>query len=406
MIRVYIFTSTRAEYGLLKPVIRRLSEEKDYCIKLLVSGTHLLPEYGYTIGEIKEDGYADICEIDIQSKKRGAIAVSETMANAIIRFSEFFLKDKPDYLFIDGDRYESLAVAIAAVNNHIPIIHNGGGCTTEGAMDEYYRHAITKMSMLHFTSTPIYRNRIIQMGEDPSRVFAVGSLGIENALHVDLLSKQELSKQLEYRMVKPYAVLTFHPVTLEDDSYRKQVRELIDVLELTPDIDYIVTGANADNGGDEINRLFSEYCSNSKNSVFIKSMGMIRYLSALKYCEFVIGNSSSGLIEAPSFRIPTINIGDRQKGRIKAESIIDCVPESNAILDAIKMARSAKFKNICAKVINPNGDGKTSIRIVKAIKEYDKANRHVIQKSFFNVDLASSTLSTPKDKYDLIGIMH
>lgn len=386
MIKLYISTSTRAEYGLMKPLIKGLSKDKDFSIKLLVSGTHLSQEHGYTVDEIKEDNYADICEIDILSDKSGSISVSETMANAIVRFTDFFSKDKPDYLFIDGDRYESLAVAIAAINCNIPIIHNGGGCTTEGAVDEYYRHAITKMSMLHFTSTQVYRNRIIQMGEHPSRVFAVGSLGIENILHAKLLSREDLSEQINYNLDKSYAILTFHPVTLENCSYRQQIDELIGALDLTTDMDFIITGANADNGGDIINDILQQYCHKRKNAVFIKSLGMLRYLSALKYCEFVIGNSSSGLIEVPSFNIPTINIGNRQKGRIKAESIIDCNPDLHSILEAINLARSVEFKNMCKKVINPNGDGGTSRRIIKAIKEFHDKNGNVIQKAFYDIN--------------------
>lgn len=387
MIKIYISTSTRAEYGLMKPLIKRLSDDKGIYVKLLVSGTHLSKKYGYSVEEINQDGYADIQELNILSDRNDPIGTSETMAKAIIVFSKFFSQDKPDYLMIDGDRYESLAVAIAAINNNVPIIHNGGGCTTEGAADEYYRHAITKMSLLHFTSTEIYRSRIVQMGEDPSRVFAVGSLGIENILNAPLFSKDQLAEQLSFDLNRTYAVLTYHPVTLEDCTYEWQANELLKAISRVADISYIITGANSDSGGDRINEMFRNYCQDSDHAVFVDSLGMLKYLSALKYSEFVIGNSSSGLIEAPSFRIPTINIGDRQKGRIKAESIIDCEPNAESIEQAIRRARSKKFKDKCTKVINPNGDGNTSVRIVNGIKKFHENHGKVIQKQFYDLPI-------------------
>ena len=385
MINISIFTSTRAEYGLIKPLIKRLSEDEEFDVKLLVSGTHLSPRYGYTIDEIIQDNYAGIEKVDILSEGNDSNAISETMANAIVKFSRLFSVEKPDYLFIDGDRYESLAVAIAAVNNNIPIIHNGGGCTTEGAADECYRHAITKMSMLHFTSTYEYRNRIIQMGENPERVHSVGSLGVENVLHAPLLQKMELSKQLEVNLDRKFAIFTYHPVTLEESSCEHQINEILNAMSQKKEYLYIITGANSDIGGEKINELLRMYCKHNDNAVFFDSLGMLRYLSALKYCDFVIGNSSSGLIEVPSFKIPTINIGDRQKGRIKADSVIDCQPETNQVLEAIRVAESDDFRKKCSEVINPNGDGDTSSKMVYKIKEYAHNYGNQVQKSFYNI---------------------
>lgn len=387
MIKIYVSTSTRAEYGLMKPLIRRMSKDEDVYVKLLVSGTHLSMNYGHTIDEIKEDGYADIHEIEILSEKNDANGISETMSNAILRFSEFFSMDKPDYLLIDGDRYESLAIVIAAVNNNIPIIHNGGGCTTEGATDEYYRHAITKMSMLHFTSTETYRRRIIQMGERPDRVFNVGSLGIENIKKIPLLKKNDLEKQLGVDLGVSFAVLTYHPVTLEQCSYEWQVAELLAAIEVDHTTTYVITGANADSGGERINELLRSYCSKSGKAFFFDSLGMLRYLSALKYCDFVIGNSSSGLIEAPSFHIPTVNIGDRQKGRLKADSIIDCKADRGSIIKAIHKALDKSFRKKCENVINPNGDGNTSKKILTEIKKYHNAHGYMIQKEFYDLPI-------------------
>ncbi len=385
MISIYIITTTRAEYGLMRPLIKRMSEDKDISVKLLVSGTHLSDKYGHTIDEIIKDGYADIKEIDILSNRNDSNGISETMANALRRFSEYFFYNKPDYLLIDGDRYESLAIAIAGVNNGIPIIHNGGGCVTEGVLDEYYRHAITKMSNLHFTSTDVYRNRIVQMGENPNRVFSVGSLGIENILNTPLMTREELSKQIGFCIDSPYAVLTYHPTIQEDLSQEEQIEELLKSINRIHDIKFIITGANADAGGEKINNMLKAYCEINSHALFVESLGTIRYFTALKYCDFVIGNSSSGLIEAPSFGIPTVNIGDRQKGRIKAKSIIDCKIDSNSIQKAIYVARDSDFKNACKHVVNPNGDGKTSERMLKEIKNFHEAKGDKTKKNFYDI---------------------
>ncbi len=387
MIRIDVLTTTRAEYGLMRPLLRRLLEDDEIEMRLLVTGTHLDKRFGMTYQEIEKDGFPIYKKIKILSDKAGAMFVSETMANALIKFTSFFLADKPDFLMVDGDRYETMAVCTAAFNAQVPIIHLSGGATTEGAADEFYRHAITKMAYLHFPTTEMYRKRVIQLGESPDRVFTAGSLGIENILTTKLLSKSELEETLGFLLDMPYALITFHPVTLENMTHREQIEEMLQACDEVKDMKFIITLANADAGGDEINRALEDYAANNRDRVFCAaSLGSLKYLSAMKYCEFVMGNSSSGLIETPSFRIPTVNIGDRQKGRIKAESVIDCQPTRKSILSAIRIARSTEFRKICENVVNPNGDGHSSEKIVYEVKKYCKNHTIDLKKKFYDIE--------------------
>ena len=385
MIRIDIVTTTRAEYGLMRPLIRRMSKDADIALKLLVTGTHLSEKFGYTFAEIEKDDFCKIEKIPILSDKSGTEFVSETMANAIVAFTRYLSKAQPDFILVDGDRYETLGVCIAAVNCNVPIIHCSGGATTEGAADESYRHAMTKMSFLHFPTTEVYRNRIIQMGEAPERVLAVGSMGIENILQTEFLTKKELGEQINFPLTKPFSVVTFHPVTLENNTCENQLNELLSACDAHSEMQFIFTKANADNGGEKINAILENYAKKRKNVLCISSLGARRYLSALKYAEFVMGNSSSGIIEAPSMHLPTINIGDRQRGRIQAESIINCEPRKESILAAIDKALSSSFKKKCQTVKNPNGDGDTTRKIVQAIKDYCAKHKVDIKKSFYDI---------------------
>lgn len=385
MITIDIVTTTRAEYGLMRPLIRRMSEDSEINLNLLVTGTHLSEKFGNTYKEIEKDGFPIAAKIPILSDESGAVGVSKTMANAIAEFTKYFITNKPDFIVVDGDRYETLGVCIAAVNSNVPIIHMGGGATTEGAADEFYRHAMTKMAYLHFPTTETYRNRIIQMGEDPERVFTVGSPGLENIRLMAFLSKEELSEQIGWPLTKPFAVVTFHPVTLENNTCEEQLNELIEACNTRQDMQFIFTKANADNGGDKINSILDEYAKHSTNAICVTSLGVVRYLSALKYAEFVMGNSSSGIIEVPSMHLPTINIGDRQRGRLQAKSIINCAPKTQDILDAMRKASAPEFKELCKTVANPNGDGKTSARIVSHIKEYCNTHTVDIMKKFYDL---------------------
>lgn len=383
---IAIVTATRAEYGLLSPIIHALNKSDELKIKVVVTGAHLSPEFGLTYNEILMDGVKIDKKIEILLSSDTPVSISKSMGLALISFGEYFEESKPDFLLVLGDRYEMLAVCCAAMNAQIPIIHLYGGETTEGAVDEAIRHAITKMSYLHLTSTESYRHRVIQLGENPARVFSVGSIGIENIKHKALLSRQDLEQDLGVKLDSPYAVVTFHPVTLEGTNAESQFRELLAALDENAEMKYLITKANADANGRIINRMIDVYAANHENVAAFESLGTLRYLSAVKYADMVIGNSSSGLIEVPTFKIPTINIGDRQRGRIKAESVLDCMPVKEEICKMIKKAGEKNFRMFCKTVVNPYGDGNTSSKIVKIIKNLLLNQKLELKKSFFDIN--------------------
>jgi GDP/UDP-N,N'-diacetylbacillosamine 2-epimerase (hydrolysing) len=383
---ISVLTASRAEYGLLKPIIAKLRDVLDFDVRIVVTGMHLSDAYGMTFKEIEQDGYPIDMKIDILQEADTSAAVSIAMSKAIIGFAQYFESRKPDLLLVLGDRYETLAVCIAAMNARIPIAHLYGGETTEGALDEAIRHAITKMSYLHFTSTELYRKHVIQMGESPDRVYQVGAIGIENIRNMKLLTREELSKSLGIILDRPYALVTFHPVTLDKDDGEAQMEELFGAFEWQKDLFYIFTKSNADAGGLTINRMIDEYVMKHKNACAFDSLGVLRYLSAMKYCEAVIGNSSSGLIEAPSFGVPTINIGDRQKGRLQSTSVINCNPTTEEIKKAITLARSGKYKESVSRTVNPYGDGETSNKVVEVLKEYVLGEKIQLKKKFYDIE--------------------
>lgn len=383
--KICIVTATRAEYGLLRPVINKIMRNGQLEAMVAVTGAHLSPEFGLTAREIEKDGVAIDKKIEILLSADTAPAISKSMGLALIGFSDYFEDKKPDAVLLLGDRYETLAVAAAAMNARIPIFHLYGGETTQGAVDEAIRHAVTKMAYLHFTSTECYRRRVIQMGEAPERVFCVGALGVENALHTNYLTKEILSEELGVDLERPYALVTFHPVTLEEKSAKQQAEALLEALEEFPEWNFIMTKANADQDGRIINRLFEAYASTHRNVKLFSSIGTERYLSAMRYCRMVIGNSSSGLIEAPSFKAPTINIGDRQLGRIKAESVTDCLPEKSDIVSAMQKADAAMEKGLFKETVNPYGDGNTSDQIVQRMKEALCVSGINLKKVFFDI---------------------
>lgn len=385
MKKIVVLTATRAEYGLLAPVIKKMDMDSQIDVRVVVTGAHLSPEFGMTINEIKEDGVRVDKEIDILLSSDTPAAISKTMGLAMIGFADYFAESKPDALMVLGDRYETLAVCAAAMNAQIPIVHLYGGEATEGLIDEAVRNAITKLSYLHFTSTEEYRHRVIQMGENPQRVYTAGAIGVENAFHTNFMSKQELEKSLECSLGEKIAVLTFHPVTLEHNTAEIQIGELIKAIKHYPEITFICTKANADMSGRIINDSLQKCAETQKNIILFDSLGLKRYLSLLSYAEFVIGNSSSGIIEVPSFKIPTINIGDRQKGRTQARSVINCIPKADNIIEAISTALSEEFKNSICNIVNPYGDGNASEVIVNVTKEFLLNNKLKIQKSFYDI---------------------
>lgn len=386
MKKIVILTATRAEYGLLKPIMTKLLEDPYYDTRIAVTGMHLSPEFGMTVREIESDQLPVDKKIEIVLSSDTPAAISKSMGLALISFSEYFEECNPDAVMVLGDRYETLAVCCAAVNARIPIFHLHGGETTEGAIDEAIRHSLTKMSYLHFTSTEVYRKRVIQMGESPDRVFHVGAMGVENALNTQCMSVAELEDSIGFALGERYAVGTFHPVTLETATAGKQAEELLSALDQHKEIRYLFTGANSDTDGRSINRILKEYARRNDNFCLVDSLGMRRYLSALKNSLFVIGNSSSGLMEAPSFHIPTINIGDRQRGRISGETVISCEPERHAIEEAIHKAMDASFREAIKKAENPYGDGHTSEKIIKIMRDFFENDRIDIKKKFFDID--------------------
>lgn len=382
---ISVLTATRAEYGLLKPLVEKLNRTKEYEVRIVVTGMHLSPEYGLTYKEIERDGFIIDKKIDILQNCDTSVGISASMGTALKGFSEYFEALKPDLLIVLGDRYETLAVCIAAMNSRIPIAHLHGGETTEGAIDEAIRHSITKMSYLHFTSTEEYRRRVIQLGEHPDRVFNVGAIGIESIKNLSYMDWEEFKASINFDLNKRFALLTFHPVTLEAGTEEEQFSNILQVMDEFEQIQLIITGANADSGGSKINRMIGDYVASRRGRcVAFTSLGQRRYLSALKYCSFVIGNSSSGIIEAPSFHKPTINIGDRQKGRTQAESVIQSEPVKENIRAAIEKALSAEFLEHIKDTKNPYGDGNVTDKILPVIQEFFQNNRSV-KKKFYDL---------------------
>lgn len=383
MKKICVLTATRAEYGLLKRVILKLKHKGLFDVRVVVTGAHLSPEFGLTYREIEEDGINIDEKIEILLSSDSSAAISKSMGLAMISFADYFQRLKPDLLLVLGDRYETLSVCCVAMIQNIPVAHLYGGETTEGAVDEVIRHAISKMSYIHFTSTEAYRNRVIQLGEEPKRVFNVGSLGVENALNEKLFSKNELEEALNWKLDKPYAVVTFHPVTLEKASSEWQISELLKAVEMNSQYQYIFTKSNADCDGRVINQLIDEFVKKHVNCNVYYSLGMKRYLSAVKYANFVMGNSSSGIIEVPTFKIPTINIGDRQKGRVKAESVFNC-KSSFEIID--RLIKSLPKKNT-KTVVNPYEKRGTSDLIIEKIHHYLYCEEIELKKKFYDLEV-------------------
>ena len=374
MKKICIVTGTRAEYGLLKPVIEKVNKSDTMELQLVVTGMHLSGEYGMTYREIEEDGYPIAAKIEMLLASDTAVGVTKSMGVALIGFADYFEAHRPDIVVLLGDRYEILTAACAAMMARLPIAHIHGGETTEGAVDEAIRHSITKMSHLHFTATEEYRNRVIQLGEQPQTVYHVGALGVESALSLSLMSKEELEESLGFSFRFPTVMLTYHPVTLEDMTSEQQFKNVLEVIDNHKELHVIFTGANADPDGRVINRMIGDYVKNNADRcAAFASLGQLRYLSALQFCDLVMGNSSSGIIEAPSFGIPTIDIGDRQRGRVSADAVIHCGYETADIEGALERALSEAFRAGIREQKNPyegeNTSGKILDRIGKALDE-------------------------------------
>ena len=381
--KICIVTGTRAEYGLLYWLMRELEDDKDIKMQVIVTGMHLSPEFGLTYKEVEKDFKIDR-KVEMLISSDSSVGISKAIGLGQISFAETYEELKPDIIVVLGDRYEIFSAVSAAMIARIPVAHLHGGEATEGLIDEAIRHSITKMSHLHFTATEDYRNRVIQLGENPERVFNVGGVGIENIKRMKLLSREEFEKSIKFKLDKKNILVTFHPVTLENKTAGKQFGELLDAIDELQDTTIIFTRANSDTDGRVINQMIDEYVAkNSHKAIEFASLGQLRYLSALQYIDATVGNSSSGLSETPSFKIGAINIGDRQKGRIKATNVIDCLPNKKSIQKALEYLYSEEFNLTLKKSENPYGDGCSSKKIIKVLKTTRLDN--ILQKTFFNI---------------------
>lgn len=385
---VCVTTGTRAEYGLLKELLFRLKNNEEIDLELLVTGSHLSKTFGNTLQEIIDDGFDQYTPMPIPIADDTKSGMAKAAGAALYKFAEYFERNTPDLAVVLGDRYEMLSVVIAARMLGIPVAHISGGDVTEGVIDDSIRHSITKMSQMHFPGCEQSRLRIIQMGEQPNTVFNVGEPGVENCLKTDLLGRDELAADLAFDgILHDYAVVTFHPATIENNTGVKQVRELIHAMDFFPGMNYVVTMANADAGGRAINEVWIEEGKKRDNWIVVPSLGTRRYLSAVKYSRMVVGNSSSGLIEVPAMGVPTVNIGDRQKGRMLAPSVITCSPEYSDIIKACRIALGDDFKLIAKKYVSPFGDGHTSELIERHILDFLRKGEKIFEKPFYDISV-------------------
>lgn len=384
--KICVVTGSRAEYGLLYWLMKEIQDDSALELQVIVTGMHLSPEFGLTWKQIEQDGFIIDRKVEMLLSSDTPVGISKSIGLGIIGFADALDCLQPDVLVVLGDRFEIFAAVQAAMAHRIPIAHIHGGEITEGAVDDAIRHAITKMAHLHFTATESYRQRVIQLGEQPQRVFNVGAPGLDNILRLQLLDKPQLEQAIGFKLGKRNLLITFHPVTLENATAATQFGNLLKALDSFDDSRIIFTLPNADADGRVIIGMIEQYRQRFPERIasFV-SLGALRYLSALKYMDAVVGNSSSGLIEAPAFKIGTINIGDRQKGRLCADSVIHCEPEVDAILNAFKTLFSGKFQESLATVENPYGHSGASVRIKELLKF--QALDGLLKKSFYDLGI-------------------
>lgn len=381
--KICVVTGTRAEYGLLYWLMKEIESDCELELQLIVTGMHLSPEFGLTYKEIEKD-FKINKKIEMLLSSDTAIGISKSMALAQISFSEAYAELNPDILVLLGDRYEIFSAATSAMIGKIPIAHLHGGESTEGAFDEAIRHSITKMSHLHFTAADDYLRRVIQLGENPRFVFNVGGMGIENMLKLKLLNKKEFEKSINFKLNTKNILVTFHPVTFDNMTSQKQFQNILDVIDELEDTTIIFTKANSDTDGRIINLMIDNYVrENVSKSICFTSLGQIRYLSALKFVDAMVGNSSSGLLEAPSFKIATINIGDRQKGRLEAKSVINTSLKKEDIGAAFKKIYTQEFQDILKDIKNPYENGSSSKKIIKVLKKINLTK--ILKKKFYDL---------------------
>ena len=381
--KICVVTGTRAEYGLLRWVMQGIEESELLDLQLIATGMHLSPEFGFTVQDIQADGFRIDRKVEMLMSSDTAVGITKSMGLAMIGFADALAELQPDLLLVLGDRFEIFAAAASAMIARIPIAHLHGGESTEGAIDESIRHSITKMAHLHFVAADRYRQRVKQLGEQPEHIFQVGGLGIDNILRLDLLSRSELEEALDFKLAQRNLLITFHPVTLEHSTSGDQMNELLRALEELSDTGLIFTMPNADTDGRILFRQINEFCASHPLARAYTSLGQLRYLSCIKHVDGVIGNSSSGLSEVPSFHKGTINIGDRQRGRLRAASVIDCPADRTSITKAINQLFSRSFLASLPAIQNPYGNGGASATIVKILERISFDN--LLKKRFFDL---------------------
>jgi len=378
--KICVVTGTRAEYGLLRWIMQGIKEDPELTLQIIATGMHLSTTFGQTYKEIEADGFQIDHMVEILSELDTPVGISESISKGIQGCALAFDKSQPDLIVLLGDRFEAFAAATAALVGRIPIAHIHGGESTEGVIDEAFRHSITKMSHLHFVAAPEYRDRVLQLGENSNNVYLVGGLGLDKIKYLKLLDRETLEEVLGLKFNKRNLLVTFHPVTLEKETAERQMSELLQALSKLKETTLIFTLPNADTGGRVMIKMIEEFMHHSLNAYSYKSLGDIRYLSCLQFVDGVVGNSSSGLTEVPSFKKGTVNIGDRQLGRLKAISVIDCLPTASEIELAIEYLYSMSFQLSLENVINPYGNSGASQKILQVIKSVDLSE--LIRKKF------------------------
>lgn len=386
MRKICVVTGTRAEYGLLSRLMRMIKDSPKTQLQIIATNMHLSTKYGNTYQEIEKDGFTIDCKIPIidENAEDNAVTTVKSMAKALTGFADAYNELKPDMVLVLGDRYEILAAATAALIERIPIAHIHGGEVTEGAFDDAIRHSITKMSQLHFASTEAYRKRIIQLGEQPDRVFYTGAVGVENVKRLPLMGKEEIEKEIDFKIGENTILVTYHPVTLGNRTAKDDIDDFIAALDERKDLRVIFTMPNSDTGSQFIVDAVNGFVDRNPNRAkAFKSLGVLRYLSVMKHVAAVVGNSSSGIVEVPSFGIPTLNIGDRQKGRIQAESTYNCLPDKDSVLNGLDHVLSKEFRELVLRVHNPYEKANTAEEIFKVISTYPLEQLN--QKHFYDL---------------------
>jgi len=383
--KICVVTGTRAEYGLLRWIMSAIQNDHRLQFQLIVTGMHLSPEFGLTYKEIEDDGFVIDKKIEILTSSDTPAGIAKAMGLGLIGFADALTDLNPDLLILLGDRFEILSAATAATIARIPIAHLHGGEKTEGAIDESFRHAITKMSHFHFVATEEYRNRVIQLGENPDNVFTVGGFGLDSIKRLQLLSREKIEEILKFKFYKKNLLVTFHPVTLENSTAKLQMLELIKVLSELKDTRIIFTYPNSDTDGRQIIQMIDSFVLEHDNAIAFINLGQLKFFSCIQFIDGVIGNSSSGLIEIPSFRKGTVNIGDRQKGRIQAGSVIQCEPTYVSIKNAVTKLYSESFQSSLSQVENPYSDGGATEKTMNILKNISMSN--IVKKQFYDLNI-------------------